>query len=173
MALLRGVNVGGRNKVPMKDLKGVFEGLGHGDVATYIQSGNVVFTARTRPDATALESAITDAFGVTSAVVVRSASELAKAIDGNPFAKADQSKLHVGFMEAKPPKKVVDELDMERFAPDEAAVVGKHVYLHLPNGMGRAKLPPYIDTRLTRAGTPMTVRNWATVNKLAEMADGG
>ena len=167
VALLRGVNVGGKNTVPMADLRGVFESLGHGAVRTFIQSGNVVFTARKAVVPTSLETAIAAELGVKTVVVVRTRRELENIVKASPFAGADPSKLHVGFMTRKPTAAVVAQLDGEPFLPEEFAVRGSEIYLHLPNGMGRTKLPGYLDRRL---GIPTTVRNWKTVNKLVELA---
>ena len=169
IALLRGINVGGRNKVPMAALREVFEALGHSEVATFIQSGNVVFTAPKAVTAKSLESAIEKQFSIGVTVVLRTPRELARVIAGNPFAHADSSKLHVGFMPETPAAAAVKKLDTERFAPEEFALRGRELYLNLPNGMGRAKLPAYLDRQLA---VPTTVRNWNTVNKLVELAGG-
>lgn len=167
VALLRGVNVGGKNKVPMAELRAMFEALGHGEVRTFIQSGNVVFTARRAVTPTSLESAIAKELGLTTTVVLRTPVELAKVVKVNPFRSADPSTLHVGFMVKEPPAAAVAKLDGEPFEPDEFAVRGREIYFHLPNGMGRTKLPGYLDRRLK---IPTTVRNWKTVNKLIELA---
>lgn len=166
VALLRGVNLGGTNKVAMPELRDLVESIGLSDVSTYIQSGNVLFTAGKPPDPTDLESAIEDRFGISVSVALRSASDLRKALRNNPFPDAETSTLHVGFLTDKPRQSVVAQLDAGRFAPDEFAVRGTEMYLHLPNGMGRSKLPPYLGRKL---GVPTTIRNWNTVSKLAEL----
>lgn len=168
VALLRSVNVGGR-KLPMAELHELAESIGYGDVRTFIQSGNVIFTAPKRPDPAAFEAALAKRFGMEVDVIVRSARDLAAALDRNPFSAADRSKLHVGFMAAKPAATNVRSIDTAPFAPDELAVVGTEVYFHLPNGLGRAKLPGYA---LRRLKVPTTIRNWNTVTKLAELAAG-
>lgn len=167
VALLRGVNVGGKNKVPMADLRTLVESLGHTDVSTFIQSGNVIFTSSKVVTPKSLEAAIAKQFGIQSRVVLRTKAELGKILKANPFTRADTSKLHVGFMVEKPPASVVKALDVDEFLPDEFAVHATELYLHLPNGMGRAKLPPYLDRRLK---VVTTVRNWNTVTKLLELA---
>jgi uncharacterized protein (DUF1697 family) len=168
VGLLRGVNVGGKNKLPMADLRALVESLGHTEVTTYIQSGNIVFTSAKTVAPKTLETAITEAFGFEITVVLRTSAELAKVVKANPFAGADPSKMHVGFMAAKPAKAVVAKIDAARFEPDEFAVRGAELYLYLPNGMGRAKLPDYLGRQLK---IPTTVRNWNTVIKLLELAD--
>jgi uncharacterized protein (DUF1697 family) len=166
VALLRGVNVGGRNKLPMKDLRELFGSLGHTEVGTFIQSGNVVFSAARAVSRATLEQAIKKQFGLDITVVLRTPAELKKTLRANPFPKADPTKLHVGFMSKKPTASAVKLLDAERFLPDEFAIRGCEIYFHLPNGMGRTKLPPWIDRQLK---IPTTVRNWNTVNKLLEL----
>ena len=167
VALLRGINVGGRNSVPMAALRGVFESLGHTEVSTFIQSGNVIFTAATPVTAKSLETAIDAHFSIAISVVLRTPAELANVVAANPFPTAGPSRLHVGFMAEKPPAASVKQLDTDRFAPEEFAVHGREIYLHLPSGMGRAKLPAYLDRQLA---IPTTVRNWNTVNKLVELS---
>jgi uncharacterized protein (DUF1697 family) len=166
VALLRGVNVGGKNKVPMAELRTVFESLGYTEVTTLIQSGNVMFTARAAVTTKTLEHAIADRFGVETTVVLRTGPELERVVAANPFTGGDVSKLHVGFFGTKPTAAVVRGFDAARFEPEEFAVHGREVYFHLPDGMGRAKLPPALDRQLK---VPVTVRNWNTVTKLVAL----
>jgi uncharacterized protein (DUF1697 family) len=167
VGLLRGVNVGGRNKLPMAELRARFESLGHTKVSTFIQSGNIVFTTAKPITARSLERAIAAEFGISPTVMLRTPQELRRVVKSNPFGAVDPSKLHVGFMAQKPSAAAVAKLDAERFLPDEFAIRGRELYFHLPNGMGRTKLPPYLDRQLK---IPTTVRNWNTVNKLLELA---
>ena len=141
------------------------------DVRTLIQSGNVVFSSPQDVTSGSIEAALERELGLTVPVLLRTPAELQRILAGNPFPDADPSSLHVGFMSRKPPAKAVRELDSARFAPEEVEVEveGLELYFHLPNGMGRAKLPPYVDRRL---GVPTTVRNWRTVTKLLEIARG-
>jgi uncharacterized protein (DUF1697 family) len=172
VALLRGVNVGGKGQVPMARLRAMFESLGHTDVATYIQSGNVVFTsARALKSAAPLEAALADTFGLTSAVVLRTPDELAAVIEHNPYPEAESapSALHVTFLPSPPDRTEVAKVDAASFAPEEFTVRGRDVYLHLPNGMGRSKLAPVLARRL---GPEATARNWNTVKKLLAMTRG-
>jgi len=171
-ALLRGINVGGHNKVPMSELRRVVEALGHTDVTTYIQSGNVVFTATKNVTPAAVERAIKNEFGFDITVVLRTRAELQRVVKDNPFGRADLKTVHVGFMASKPSAATVRDLDgdhADQFEPDEFAIKGTNLYLHLPNGMGRTKLPPYLDRKLK---VPTTVRNWNTVLKLLELTAG-
>ena len=167
VGLLRGINVGGNNVIRMADLKEGFEAMGFDEVRTYIQSGNVLFSGKKRPAPAVLEAAIERRFGLEVDVMLRSPTELERALERNPFPHADRSKLHVGFMATKPRPAAVAALDGDPFLPEEFAVVGTELYLHLPGGMARTKLPDYV---LRRIKVPTTIRNWNTVTKLAELA---
>lgn len=169
IALLRGVNVGGHNKVPMSALRELIESLGHTDVSTYIQSGNVVFTSTKTATPASLERAIDKEFGVDTTVMLRTRAQMKRILNANPFADEDLKTVHVGFMASKPTAAAVRGLDADQFAPDEFVIKGTELYLHLPNGMGRTKLPAYLDRKLK---VPTTVRNWNTVCKLLELAGG-
>jgi uncharacterized protein (DUF1697 family) len=171
VALLRGVNVGGRSSLAMADLRAVVESCGHRDVRTYIQSGNVVFTTSKRsPDAVAkeLEAAIAKATSVHPDVVVRTRAQLAKVVDANPFLRQgeDEKHLHAVFMKPGGPKAKLPDLD--RFAPEEAAVVGTECFLLLPGGIGNSKLAAALSRQKGPVGT---ARSWRTVKKLLDMAD--
>ena len=164
VALLRGINVGGRAKVAMADLRAVFESLGFDDVRTYIQSGNVVFGSSKTVDAAAVEKRIAAEMGVEPTVLLRTAKEMATVAEGNPFADTDG--LHVTFLAAKPKGTV----EVPEGQPDELAVVGREVYLRCPNGYGRTKVNnTFLEKQL---GVPATTRNWKTVTTLAELAAG-
>ncbi|MBW8825686.1 MAG: DUF1697 domain-containing protein [Acidobacteria bacterium] len=171
-ALLRGVNVGGRAKVAMAPLRATFADLGCTEVATYVQSGNVVFTAP--GTAAALERAIEQRLAAELAldirVAVRSAADLRRVVAGNPFLPgADPQALHVMFLIDPPPAARLRALPTG--GSGEAVQAGRHeLYLHLPGGMGRAKLPAAVGRAI---GVPTTVRNWRTVTALAELAGSG
>ena len=173
VALLRGVNVGGRNRLPMADLKDLFEAAGCAAVRTYIQSGNVVFDAahdlaEAVPEIVTL--AIRRRFGYETAVVARSGEELRQVVTSNPFdTSGDPRLLHVAFLKDKPGAEAVSRLDPRRSPPDEFVVRGRNVYLHYPNGVARSKLTnEYLAVQLQ---TVSTMRNWRTVLKLLEMVD--
>lgn len=174
VALLRGVNVAGRNRVSMPELRSALDSLGLEDVVTYIQSGNVVFRSRTggaEKLAAAIEGAIAETFGIAVVVMLRTPAELAKVGAGNPFlrAGADPSKLHVIFLGGRPAPKAAAQLDPERSPLDEFRLDGREVYLHLPNGFGRSKLTvDYFERRLGVAGT---ARNWKTLGKLIALTE--
>jgi uncharacterized protein (DUF1697 family) len=170
VALLRGINVGGKAKVPMAALRDVCESTGCEDVVTYIQSGNVVLTSKLSADKlrTALEAAIAAEFGFNPAVMIRTAKEMATVVGRNPYPDADEKTIHVGFLHAAPDattKKCLAAIDC---APEEVTAVGRDLYLHLPNGMGRAALPVQLERCLRPK--PVTVRNWRTVTKLVELS---
>lgn len=175
VALFRGVNVGGNNKLPMKELVALFEEAGCTGVCSYIQSGNVVFQAPARVAtsvAQTLPAHIEKQFGFRPPIVLRSADALAEAIRSNPFLERgiDPSFLHVAFLAEKPKPAAVAALDPSRSPGDELIVRGSDVFLHLPNGMGRTRITnAYLDSALK---TISTARNWRTVLKLAELAGG-
>jgi uncharacterized protein (DUF1697 family) len=164
-ALLRGVNLGKR-QVKMADLRAAVEDLGHTDVVTYLQSGNVVFTP-SGPSPDDLGAALTAALGMSIAVVVRTGKELAKVVAANPYPVDDPTKVVVTFLADRRPKKVLDGLDVAAFAPDELTFTGKELYLKLPNGQARSKLMEALGKQ--DLGTTATTRNWRTVLALAEM----
>jgi uncharacterized protein (DUF1697 family) len=176
VALMRGINVGGRNTLPMKRLAALFTETGCTRVRTYIQSGNVVFEADpelARRLPTEIPRRIDAECGFTVPVLLRTAAELRAIVERHPFTdRAEDTKhLHVGFLADEPTGVQVDSLNPARSDVDEFRVEGSEVYLHVPGGMGRTKLTTdYFDRRL---GTVMTVRNWRTVNALLEMAEGG
>ncbi|HUJ62130.1 MAG TPA: DUF1697 domain-containing protein [Kofleriaceae bacterium] len=174
VALLRGVNVGGKHVLPMALLAELFAAAGASEVRTFIQSGNVVFRATAAAAiANKVAAAIDKKLGFRPPIAVRSAAQLAKMIAANPFVRAGAptDQLHVAFLLARPSARAIATLEPARFAPDAFAVVGDHVYLHYPNGVARTKLSnAYLDARLA---TTSTTRNWNTVRALHELAAGG
>jgi uncharacterized protein (DUF1697 family) len=176
VALLRGINLGPRNRLSMKDLVAMFDGLGCESVATYIQSGNVVFAARAvlaRRVSGLIEAAIQKQFGFEVPVIVRSAGELRDTVRRNPFLKsgAEPGSLHVAFLRDRPLSEKVKTLDPDRSPPDAFALRERDLYLYCPKGYGRSKLTnAYFDSRLA---TISTVRNWRTVLTLCELAAKG
>jgi uncharacterized protein (DUF1697 family) len=170
VALLRGINLAGRNRVSMVDLRRIVAALGHTDVATYLQSGNVVF-AGAEPDTAKivqdLEGRLAAELGLHITVLLRSGAQLARLPAANPFAAAedDLTKLHVTFLAAEPA--APEEFAAPAGEPARFAIVGREVFLHCPQGYGRSKLSnAYIERKLKVAAT---TRNWKTTTKLREM----
>ena len=162
VALLRAINVGGTGKLPMTELRAVCEELGYGDVKTYIQSGNVVFTSKLSEAKVkaALEKALAQRMGKPVAVLVRTHDELAATLAKNPFPDASPSKVLVLFLDDKPPKGALDDV----VAPggEELELHGRALFVHYPNGMGRSKLKvPFAKEA--------TGRNVNTLAKLVDM----
>jgi uncharacterized protein (DUF1697 family) len=176
VALLRGINLGARNKIAMADLRELFVSLGAEDVTTYVQSGNVVFRARAAGERLTgqIERRIATELGLEIRVLLRTNAELAKLVAGNPFAEnqSDPVRLHVTFLAGTPNAARVRALEWKlegkQFEPDGFLVTGRHVYLHTPNGYGRSKLSnAFFEKQLDVAAT---TRNWKTVTTLAELA---
>ena len=181
VALLRGINLGGHNKVAMADLREVVASLGHEDVATYIQSGNVVFSSSesdTAALAAELEDAIGERTGVRCGVIVLSGAQLAQVARDNPYSgEPNLRAVHVVFLPAEPAPEMIasvaeaQDTVAQKGSRDTAQYVGRALYLHTPDGFGRSELA----TLLTRAGRPLskqgagTARNLATVRKLLDM----
>ena len=172
IALLRGINIGPRQRVSMPELRALLEELGHTDVETLVQSGNVVFTSRAAPATLEkqLEEAIEDKLGVDPRVVVRTRDELAAAIEANPFPLPDNPKdLHVTFFSGEPDADAVAKLEATDFAPDRLSFAGREAYVLYDNGMGRSELAKQLAR--AKLGVAATDRNWNTVTKLLEMCD--
>ena len=173
-ALLRGVNVGGRNQVPMASLRRSVEALGFDEVTTHLQSGNVVFRGASQPEsrlAATLETAIRRTFGLDVTVLVRTREQLARMERANPFLarRRDPATLHVTFLAGRPSAASTRALPTSN-GPDELAVHGREVYLWCPNGYGRTKLTnTWIEQRLS---TRATTRNWRTVVAVTELVAG-
>ncbi len=172
LALLRGINVSGKNMIKMPVLVGIFSELGCKDVCTYIQSGNVLFSASKTIAAkleSAVESAIGTELGLRIPVLVRSAAEFSEAVAANPFPEAVDSprQLHLVFLKDKPEAEAVASLDPDRSAPDRFVVADRHIYMHLGRSAADTKLTnAYFDARLK---TVSTARNWNTVKTLQDL----
>jgi uncharacterized protein (DUF1697 family) len=169
--LLRGVNVGGRNKIAMADLRQILAELGHADVKTHLQSGNAVLSSELPADQLAGEIAgqLDARIGLRCAVLIRTGAELAQVVAGNPLGREPDNPSHyfVAFLSAAPEAAAAARLREQDFGPDRAWIEGSHGYMWCPNGMA--------DTKLTYAllekqlGVVATARNWNTVRKLAEL----
>lgn len=172
VALIRGINVGGKNKLPMSELTALFAEAGCRGVRTYIASGNVVFDASPKVVASLprmVTGRIESRFGLHVPVVIRRDDEIRQAAAGNPFLEADAGSLFVMFLADVPDRGRVADLDPERSPGDAYEVRGRDVFLRLSNGVADTKLTnAYFDSKL---GTVSTGRNWRTVLKLIEMCD--
>ena len=172
IALLRGINLGSRNRVSMPELRELLTGHGHGDVRTLLQSGNVVLTSRLSPRRLEreLQKQIAAGLGVDTPVVVRTRDELAEAIERDPFgAEADNPKLYqVTFLTERPSAALARELAELDVAPERIELIGRELYTWHPDGIQRSK----VDRLRTGDRLPTgTARNWNTVTKLLELAD--
>ncbi len=171
IALLRGINVIGNNKLPMKELAALLTGLGLRDVQTYIQSGNVVFHSNAK-NKTALAAKISATIeaqhGFAPQVLLLDAAELHKAMAGNPYPAAVSAPrtLHLFFLAETPQHPDLKALEAIRSGGERFKLAGKVFYLHTPDGFGPSKLAARVEKSL---GVAATARNWSTVCKLAEM----
>ena len=175
ISILRGINVGGHNKIKMDDLRKLFANAGFGKVQTYIQSGNIIFETK-KTTTIFLEKIIADEikkqFGFNVPVLVIELEELKNVIKNNPFAKdklKNENYLHVTFLSGKPAKENIAQIIAGNFLPDEFIVINKAVYLHCPNGYGNTKLNNnFFENKLKLTAT---TRNWKTVNEILKIAE--
>jgi uncharacterized protein (DUF1697 family) len=176
ISLLRGINVGGHKRIKMDQLRESFEALGFEQVKTYIQSGNVVFkTGKFSAAALSrrIEERILSDFGFSVSIILRTADEMTKAIENNPFLKQrgiDFEKFHVTFLSETPTLSALGKLEALTTAPDQSRCLGKELYLFLPNGASESSLMKSPLDRVLSVVT--TTRNWRTVNQLSQMCEG-
>jgi uncharacterized protein (DUF1697 family) len=175
VALLRAVNVGGKNRLPMAELRAALDAGGMGQVATVLQSGNVLLHSTESEASVAARVAeiIERTFGLRVGVVARSSGDLVTIAARNPFLTntddLDPATLHVAFLADHPTKAAVATLDPERSPPDAFAIDGREVFIHYPNGSGRSRLTlSYIERAL---GVKGTARNWRTVERLTTLVE--
>ncbi|MFE3516428.1 DUF1697 domain-containing protein [Streptomyces sp. NPDC059166] len=173
-ALLRGINVGGRRKVPMPDLRELLGKLGHEDVATYLQSGNAVFRSASGDEESLradLERALESHFGFPVDCLVRSASYLADVVEACPFpaAELEGKQLHATYFDQPVDAARFASLDEESFHPEEYRLGDRVLYLYAPEGLGRSKLAVALGRPAVTRGLVATSRNWNTAVKLVEM----
>jgi uncharacterized protein (DUF1697 family) len=174
VVLLRAVNVGSR-KLPMAALRSGLEAAGCTDVVTYIQSGNVVITPPSSKGADLdswLEGVIGEIAGFNVPVVVRSLTDLEQTVEHNPYPHATGTQCHVVFFAEPPARDVLGKVDVASFAPEACELIGRDLYLYLPNGMGQTKLAVALERSGRKSQSPMvgTARNWNTVLKMLELA---
>ena len=176
IALLRGINIGSRNRIDMAGLRAAVAELGYRDVRTHLQSGNVVFDAGRRSPRRAsaeIEKQIAVRYGLEVAVLVRTAGELERIVRDNPLAElaADPSRMLVTFLFEEPDPGIVAALDPAAFEPEAFALRGRELYMWCPHGFQDSRVRPALSEK--RLGVRATFRNWNTVTRLAEMARGG
>jgi uncharacterized protein (DUF1697 family) len=175
ISMLRGVNVGGHNKIKMDALRALYDSLGLRDARTYVQSGNVIFRVA-KLDVVSLTRRIQDAierrFGFSADVILRTAAQVRDTIAGNPFARRsgiDPSKLLVVFLATKPTPKATNNILQNKATPEEILINGRELYIYFPKGMGRTKLSWMALVKSLE--TTGTGRNWNSVMKLLEIAE--
>jgi len=175
VALLAGINVGGKTTVPMAELRAVFTGLGYREVQTYIQSGNVFFEADAKDQGqliAAIRPALLAACGWQIEVVLRTKPELDAVLAGNPFQKRqdDPTKLLVTFLSAEPAPDRAARLQPPPGETAELKLAGREIYVHAPDGYGKSKLSNAFIAKVL--GLAATTRNWKSVTKLRDLLAG-
>jgi uncharacterized protein (DUF1697 family) len=175
IALLRSVNVAGHGRLAMADVQGTFRALGHTDVSTYIQTGNVFFRSPSKSPAAlidGIEARLAEDFGSSPAVILRTTAELKHVAATSPYAAqgADPARHHVTFLAAKPSADKLSAFSPPSSGRDELVIIGKEVYVHTPDGYGNSKLNGAMLER--RLGVVSTTRNWNTVSKLCALTAG-
>lgn len=171
LGLLRGINVGGRNKVPMAELRQLMAELGWVGVRSHLQSGNIVFRTADRAPGPKLEVAIAQRFGFEVPCLILTRDELEQVVEACPLPtlELEPSKVLVLFIRETPKRTHFESVDRAAVAPDEFHHVGKAVYCYFPNGMGRSRLGDVLAA--VPPALTMTGRNWRTVQRLLELTD--
>ncbi len=173
IVLLRGINLGPHNRIPMPALRDALAAAGFADVRTYVQSGNVVLASRKAPAtvADACAGVIEERFGLDIAVVTRSRDELAEVVRRNPLADVadDPKRYQVSFLSAEPAADVVERLAGLAAGQERVVAIGREIYAWHPAGVARSKLWNGLAGK--GLGVPSTARNWTTVETLLRMAD--
>ena len=172
VAILRGINVGGKRKILMADLKSLCEKLGWKEVSTYIQSGNIIFKSEkeNRELEDELAKGISEHFGFDVPVLVRSSEELQNSVEQNPFynSEADISKLHFTFLKDKPEAEELQVIKSHSFEPDQFAIDNQGIFIYCEGKYHESKLTNNFFERQLKIGA--TTRNWKTVMKLSELS---
>ena len=171
--LLRGVNLGPRNRVPMAELRAALEDAGFEDVKTYLQSGNVVLSSKAKPEQTARKvgRVIQDAFGLEIAVVARTGAQLARVVARNPLGDVAKNpkRYQVSFLDGPLPAESKWKLEQARIEPEQFVVHGREIYAWHPSGVARSKL--WAALAGSGLGVTATARNWTTVTALLALVD--
>ncbi len=173
IAILRGINVGGKRIIRMEDLKLLFTNLGYKNPVTYIQSGNVLFDAENNISdlkiAFSIEKAIHQKFDFEVPVIVRSVNELKDRIKKNPFGTADINKLHITFLKDKPTQENSEKVESFQYEPDRFAIKGKEIFIYCEGKYHKTKLNNnFFEKQLE---IQATTRNWKTLLKLVELSE--
>lgn len=173
IALFRGLNVGGKNSLPMKELVALLEDIGSRKVRTYIQSGNAVFQSPEKDPlqlSTQIATEVKKRHGFEPCVLILELDAINRSMAKNPFpeAETDPASLHLGFLASTPKNPDLKKLDSVRKASERFYLIDNVFYLHASEGVGRSKLAASIEKLL---GVPMTDRNWRTVCKVKELAE--
>lgn len=174
ISILRGINVSGKKKILMADLKALYEGLGFTNVRTYIQSGNVIFESNNKEHSRSMlqriKNAITEKYGFDVPIMVRNAADFAEVIETNPFLQkenVDTKSLYVTFLAEVPSAEHLEQLAAVNYPPDQFEIIGRNIFIHCEK-YGRTKLTNTFFERKLKVTA--TTRNWKTINKLYEMA---
>ena len=172
IALLRGINVGGRHLLPMKSLVSLMESVGFENIRTYIQSGNVVFDHSGTVSEESIESVrglVEEHHGFSPEILVLTLEQFRRAIQGNPYPEAvdDPKSLHLSFLSEEASRADLEGMEALKSPTEHFQLTGRVFYLHAPDGIGRSKLAAKVEPLL---GVPATGRNWRTVMKLADLA---
>ena len=172
IALLRGINVGGHNSLPMKTLAAIMESLGLRNIRTYIQSGNVVFDYSGHDDyliPQKITSEIDQQFGFSPLVIILTLQEFERVVTNNPFDRqvSDLQNLHFGFLASKPDQPDLVKMESLKANSEQFHLTDRVFYLFAPMGIGKSKLATQVEKLI---GVPMTDRNFRTVQKILEIA---
>lgn len=173
VAILRGINVAGKNKILMKDLVQLFEQMGLANVETYIQSGNVVFSSKfadVQYLETRIESAIKEKFGFDVPTIILSETKLERTLKYNPYLEnktVDEDALHATFLRYEADHELVKEFETLDYSPDETIVTNDLVYVYCPNGYGKTKFNNGFIERKLKAQA--TTRNWKSISALLDL----
>jgi Uncharacterized protein conserved in bacteria len=177
IALLRGINVGGKNRIKMAELKQMFESIGLTDVKTYIQSGNVLFRSAETEESLSdrIETAIKEVFDISTKIILRTSNELEQILRNIPFSKEEISEaekvsnvesLYVACLKQIPSQEKSISLKGYQSESDQFRLIGREVYLLFQHSIRNSKLADHLH----KLEVPLTVRNWKTLNKLSELA---
>jgi uncharacterized protein (DUF1697 family) len=171
IALFRGINVGGSHILPMKKLAGLLQDMGHKNVRTYIQSGNVIFETgknQRQQIAKQIGAKILEVHGFEPKVLLLSVPEFRNAVANNPYETENGKALHFFFLESEPENPDLDGLTAIKSGSEEFSLRQNVFYLYAPDGIGRSKLAAKAEKNL---GVPVTARNWNTVSKIQKLIE--